>query len=225
MAFMLSLLMGIGSVSAQGCDAYFPMEKGDYRVMKSYDKKDKLTGTVKQKVIKVEDIEGGKSLTVEMESYDDKDELTFSDELVMSCKDGVFTVDMKNYLNYQMMQGLEGVTVNIDATELEMPADMQPGMALKDGSIHVQATNMGIPMLNMEVRIYDRKVEGMEEITTPAGTFNCYKLTYNTEVKSFGKYEMKSIEWVAKDVGSVRSESYDKKDKLSSYSVLTELNK
>jgi hypothetical protein len=36
--------------------------------------------------------------------------------------------------------------------------------------------------------------------------------------------ESKNVDWVAKDVGVVRSEQYDKKGDLNSYTVLTEIN-
>ena len=208
---------------AQGCDAYFVTGEGALREMKSYDKKDKLTGTIRQEVIEIKDITGGKSITVAVDSYDKKDELVFSDEMTMTCKDGIFSVDMKSYLNYEMMAGLEGITVSIDAKDLEMPTDLSTGMELPDGHIQVNASNMGIPILNMEVRIYDRKVEGRETITTPAGTFDCYKLSYSTEIKTIGRIVAKGVEWIALDIGSVRSETYDKNNKLESYTVLTEL--
>jgi hypothetical protein len=219
----MSLLMGSAALMAQDCDAYFVTDEGDFREMKSYDKKDKLTGTIQQKVIEIKEIQGGKSITVRVDSYDKKDELTFSDDLTMTCKDGIFTVDMKNYLNYEMMSGLESISIDIEADNLEMPSDLQPGMELKDGYIKVKATNMGIPILNMEVRIFDRKVEGRENISTPAGSFDCFKLTYTTEVKTMGKFISNTVEWVAMDVGMIRSESYDKNNKLTGYTVLTEL--
>jgi hypothetical protein len=42
-------------------------------------------------------------------------------------------------------------------------------------------------------------------------------------VKTIGKFVAKSIEWIAMDIGMVRSESYDKKNKLTGYTVLTDL--
>jgi hypothetical protein len=122
-----------------------------------------------------------------------------------------------------MMANLEGISVDIDATDLEMPSDLKPGMELNDGYIHVVASNMGIPMINMEVKVYDRTVVNTETITTPAGTFDCFKISYTTEVKTIGKFVAKSIEWIAMDIGMVRSESYDKKNKLTGYTVLTDL--
>ena len=80
----------------------------------------------------------------------------------------------------------------------------------------------GTVIMNMFVNITNRKVEGKESVTTPAGTFDCFKITYDIETKFGVKIERNAIEWIAKNVGTVRSESY-KGDKLEGYTELTKL--
>lgn len=75
--------------------------------------------------------------------------------------------------------------------------------------------------MNMSVRMYNRKVEAFESVTTPTGTFDCYKLTYDMDVKSIMKMTVKATQWVAKNVGAVKTESLDKNGKLVGYSLLT----
>ena len=62
-------------------------------------------------------------------------------------------------------------------------------------------------MMNMVVKIYDRKVEALEEITTPAGIFSCYKMTSTIETKTMFTMVAKSNEWMARKVGPVKSET------------------
>jgi hypothetical protein len=69
--------------------------------------------------------------------------------------------------------------------------------------------------------MFNRKVEALESITTPAGTFECYKLTYDMEIKSMIKMTVKATQWVARNVGAVKTESFDKNGKLVGYSLLT----
>ena len=142
-------------------------------------------------------------------------------DLKMSCIDGVFTVDMQSYLNQNAIAGLQDMEVKIEGVDMEFPSNLSVGQELNDASITFTASNMGITMMKMNVKITDRKVEAIEDVTTPAGTFSCYKMTYKTEMQAFGKYTTSSIEWFALDIGSVRSETYDKKGNLESYSVLT----
>jgi hypothetical protein len=211
-------------VAGQNCDAYFPMKKGSTREMKSYDKKDKLTGTSRQKVLDIQDIPGGMKITVHSESFDDKDKPVGSMDMGMKCENGIFTIDMRNYVDPSTMAGMQGMEVKMDASDLEMPSHLAAGQQLKDGYVHMTASNMGMTIMNLEIKILNRKVEAIENITTPAGTFSCVKLTYDTEVKLMGKTTAKGIEWFAKDVGSVRSETYDKSGKLLTYSVLTAMS-
>jgi len=77
--------------------------------------------------------------------------------------------------------------------------------------------------MTMVVKIYDRKVEAIEDMTTPAGTFSCYKMTSTIETKTMFTVIVKSTDWMAKKVGSVRSETFDKNGNLTGYSVLTSM--
>lgn len=218
---MIAFSLGHAEMSGQDCKAWYPIKKGAVREMKSYDKKDKYTGAVKQRIVDVETVPNGITIIVDAEIYDEKDKMLMVNDQKMSCMNGVFTMDMKNFIDQTIWAGMTGLEVKINASDMEFPATLTEGQDLKDASIDVQAINMGIPMIKMNVKIYDRKVEAREDITTPAGTFTCYRVSYTTEVQSFGKYTARGIDWYAEDVGTVRSESYDKNGKLSSYSILT----
>jgi len=74
----------------------------------------------------------------------------------------------------------------------------------------------------MNVWITNRKVEAIEDITTPAGTFTCYKISSDVETKMMMKISIKSVEWYAKNVGTVRTESYNNNGKLTGYTLLTD---
>ena len=72
----------------------------------------------------------------------------------------------------------------------------------------------------------NRKVEGTETITTPAGTYNCVKYSSDTEVSStMFKSKSKSTMYMAKNVGMVKMESYDDKGKLQTKQLLTSFGK
>ncbi|MDA3779401.1 MAG: hypothetical protein PF487_04125 [Bacteroidales bacterium] len=47
----------------------------------------------------------------------------------------------------------------------------------------------------------------------------------NMETKMVFTIKVKSAQWYVKDIGPVRTESYNKKGKLTSYTDLTKLNK
>lgn len=221
--FLISILMCLGSLtgSAQNCEAYFPMKEGAFVEMKNYNARDKLTGTV-QYTVKEKTITGNRiSVKVDTKTFDQKDELIFENEMEMYCEDGVFYIDMENYLSDEMFEQTEEMEISVESTNMEMPAQLEEGMKLSDGSISLSMSAGGISAMNMMVSITNRVVEGKENVTTPAGTFECYKISYDLVTKTIMRMTTKAAEWYAKDIGVVKSESYNKNGKLTGYTLLT----
>ncbi len=224
LALLLSLLLSVLLLSAQDCESFFPVDKGTFTEMKNYDAKGKLTGTVRQTVTDVSTVAGELVIKVQSEQLDKKDESLGTQDLEMRCKDGVFYMDMKNFYNQAAMGNTEGAEMTIDAKDLMFPANIKPGETLPDGSMTMSFASGPIPM-NMSINIFNRKVEAIENITTPAGTFEAYKISYDIEMKVPIKITSKAIQWYAKNAGAVRTESYNKAGKLMGYSELTTLRK
>jgi hypothetical protein len=222
-AASLFFVMGWIQIVAQDCEPYYVIDQGAVREMASYDKKDKLTGTSVQTVKEIKTLGNKTEWTIGTVSKDAKGKEISSGDLSMSCEDGIFKMDMKNFIDEETMKGFEGMEVTMDATDLDYPAVLAPGQALKDGNITVKVASQGMPIMTMVVRIYDRKVEAIEDMTTPAGTFSCYKMTSTIETKSMFTATVKSTDWIAKKVGTVRNETYDKNGNLTGYMVLTSM--
>ena len=144
-------------------------------------------------------------------------------DLTMECRDGVFTFDMDQYLNDEMLTAVEDMEFTITGDNLEFPAEMNAGDQLKDGKISLVVEDM--PMMNMTTTVYNRNVEAIEKITTEAGTFECYKISYDVLTDAMIDIQTSGIEWIARDAGAVRTESYNKNGKLTGYSELVKLEK
>ncbi len=218
--FLFSILLVTG-LKAQDCDGYFPVKSGTFIETKSYDAKGKLTGTNQQTILAVEPLANGLSMKIKSEQFDEKDVSIFAQDLGFRCEDGVFYMDMKNFLDPNTMGGMKDMEMTIDGLDLEYPNVLQVGQTLKDGDIRIGFSSSGMSIMNMTVKILNRKVEAIESVTTPAGTFECFKLTYDTEVKTIMKMTVKSTQWIAKNIGAVKTETYDKKGKLDGYTLLT----
>jgi hypothetical protein len=220
-AASLLMIFGYFQLLAQDCEPYYLPNEGAVREMASYDKKDKLTGTTIQTVKEVRKSGDKVEWTIGTVSKDDKGKEVSAGEMSMSCEEGIFKMDMKNFIDEQTLKSFEGMEITMDATDLDYPSVLVAGQSLKDGSITVKVTNQGMNIMTMVVKIYDRKVEAIEDMTTPAGTFLCYKMTSTIETKTMFSMVLKSTDWIAKNIGSVRSESYDKSGKPLGYTVLT----
>ncbi len=218
---LLGLIL-IPLLNAQKCEFYYPQTKGVELVYKNYDKNGKVTGTSAQKVVDYQETPAGAEATIDVKSTDSKGK-TSESQLKVKCEAGIFYFDMKGYM--QNMSAYQGMDVKVDFQNLEMPASIKAGDKLKDGWIKMDVSNGGMKLMSMETDITDRTVEGKENVTTPAGTFNCYKIKQNMTTKVPMKIESKSITWMAPGAGMIKTESYSSDDKLMGSTVLDAINK
>jgi hypothetical protein len=208
------------SLQAQDCTFYFPAKSGTSLETKTYNSKDKLAATVKSKVLDV----SSNSIKFNSEVFDDKGKSLSKGDYEVKCESGEFVVDMKTYLKDLDMSKYQNMEVNVEAKNMSIPKKMEAGQKLNDGEITIKISNNGFKILTMSVKITNRTVAGIEDVTTPAGTFKCARISSDVESKTLFTVKSKLNEWVAENVGTVRSESRDQKDKIQSYTVLTSIN-
>lgn len=96
-----------------------------------------------------------------------------------------------------------------------VPGFMKPGMQLKSSTINDKVDHCIGLLVNMETVYSDWQVVGEEKKTTPAGTFDCVKLTGHIAQKySKGKYHGEKITcWLARGIGIVQYEIIYDNDK------------
>lgn len=212
------------TVSSQNCETFFPVEKGTFTEIKNFDAKGKLTGSIQQTITNVNQQSGKLIIEAKSEQFDNKNKSLGVQELTMRCENNIFYMDMKNFFNQSSLGDTKDAEITIDATDLEFPATIKPGDVLPDGTMQVSLQAGPMPM-NMSVNIYNRKVEAIENVTTPAGTFECYKIKYDIDTKTLFKMSNSAIQWYSKNVGAVRTETYNKNGKLVGYSEMTSFKK
>jgi hypothetical protein len=80
--------------------------------------------------------------------------------------------------------------------------------------------------MNRTFNVTERKVDAEENVTTPAGSFNCFRVSFVTTSKGgIGGGTTRSIMWYAKDVGLVKTENTSENGKLIGRQVLTRIEK
>jgi hypothetical protein len=224
----LNCLLGIfvyAGVMAQDCPMYYPDVENAQLEYKQYDKKGGLTGSSIQKITSVKKLAGSTELEITAESFDAKGKCQGSVQLKSRCEGGVYYVDMKNYMNQETMESYEDMEMTIEGGNLELPSNMKAGDVLKNGDMKMSFSSGGMTIMNMTISVTNRKVEAVENLTTPAGTFECYKISSDVSTKMMISVKAKSVEWYAKNVGMVKSESYSADGKLMGSSVLASIKK
>jgi hypothetical protein len=208
---------------SQDCTFFYPVEKGTVVELQNFDSKGKPAGSTRQEIIDKQVAGGAVSLKIKNTFFDKKGKEVMTSDLKMECRNGVFTFDMDQYLNQEMLSGMKDMDFTVEGDNLEFPSSMNAGEQLKDGKIKLTVKDM--PMMNMTTTIYNRKVEAIEDVTTKAGTFKCYKISYDILTDAMIDIQSSAIEWIARDVGPVRTESYNKNGKLMGYTELVSLEK
>lgn len=212
------------TLTAQDCEIYHDYNEGTSVKMVHYDKKDKITGTTVSTVKEKKQIPGGVSLLFH-QKYDNTEDYTFETEFGVRCENGNVLVDMEKMLDPTTMTAYEDMEFDVKADDLTIPKNASPGDRLNDGSVTV-IVNSGSPVkITISVSLTDRKVESREKVETPAGTFDCLKITYDmlTEV-GFVKIRSAAVEYYNRAHGVIKTESFNKKGKLTGYSVVEEIN-
>jgi len=210
------------------CDAYFNFKEGAEYEMEHYSAKEKLTSKSLTQVLSIEDKGGVLTATIKGTMIDKKGEEVTSIDFEYMCEDGVLKMDMKKFIPQDMYGSGSDIKFEMKGDYLEIPKNLEAGQTLKDGMIEgkmIMEDNPAMANMTMTIKILNRKVESKESITTPAGTFSCFKITYDMEssTKVMGmntNMTLSSVDYLAEGVGVVRTESYDKKGELSGYSIL-----
>ncbi|WP_320020194.1 hypothetical protein [Labilibaculum manganireducens] len=223
--FFIALVFLSTPAFSQDCAVYIPSNVGTELHYEMKNAKGKTEGVYTQKMISVKE-RGGETTFELLQTYmdpKDSNKIITQDTISFRCKDNVFYIDMEKYLNQKQMEGFKDMEVKITTDDLIYPPKLYPGLELNDGSISLEI-GAGMMNMNMTTNIVNRKVEALEDVTTPAGTFTCFKVSEDVKSKmGIVNVQLHNITWIVKDIGTIRSESYNKKGKLNSTTELIKI--
>jgi hypothetical protein len=209
------------SARAQDCSDYFPLKTGTVLEYVHYDKKGKVTGSSEMSLREKKETPGGISVLFASSFKDDKGETLYDSEMQVECRNGVLYFDAGSLLDPEAMSAYESMEVEITGDHLELPVNAAAGTVLENGGVTAVVSSGGMKIMTLSVSLSNRKIAGRETVTTPAGSFDCVKYTYDALTQmGFVKVNGSGVEWYSHQYGTIRSESYDQKGNLSGYMVL-----
>ena len=221
---LLLLLVALSApLAAQDCGGAFYQPKPDASfTLTTYNAKDKPVLSATHQYKSVDKTANGVTARLDVEMFDDKDKSMGTNSYDLACEGGTVKLNMREFA----MMGAPtpgNLDVKVSGDDLVLPATLQPGQALGGANFTLVGRLGEVKIMDRTFTVKDRKVEGVETLETPAGKFECYKITYLTDMEGMlGKVRtFKSVVWYAKGPGMVRNESYDDKGKMTGYTVLT----
>ena len=219
-SILLGLLVMTGIMAQNECSKFYPFKEDTKFQITSYDKKDKVSAVIDY-VVKES---SGNTATLSYQMHDDKGELILTSEYGMKCEEDGVSIDFKSLVAPGIMDQYKDMELEITGTNILYPNTLNEGQTLPDADM-LMTIKIEPISLKMTVKIFNRKVVGKESISTPAGSFECYVISYDYESKMGIKMSGTSKLWMALGVGTVQQEDYNKKGAVISKSVLTKFEK
>lgn len=221
LCILMAVFAGCFALHAQdACSVYYPMDQGTTFQITSYSKGDKAAAIINY-VVKES---GNDWALLAYDLLDPKGKSVATSEYEIRCENDGIAIDFKSLGAPGMMEQYEGMEVEVSGTNLYIPNNLSTGQELPDSNM-LMTINMSPIKMKMTMDITNRKVSGSETVTTAAGTFDCVVLTYDYESKMGIKVTGTAKQWLAKGVGMVKQEDYNKKGKRTSWSELTAFSK
>lgn len=209
---------------AQDCSTFYPFSEGTVSTITSYNKNGKVSGMQEITITEVGIINGYTTAIASSILKDKKGSIITETSLDVTCKNDSVEIDITSLMSPDLFNQFKGMETEITGTNVVLPNNLAVNDELPNAEMQMKIDMSGITM-NMNVALIDRKVVAQENLTTPAGTFDCYVIEYTSKVKMGATSTSKAKQWIAKGVGLVKQEGYNKKEKLMWYSLLTAFSK
>jgi hypothetical protein len=208
------------SLYSQDCANYYFLQNNKTIEMTISNGKGKESGKMTYMISDTKKAGGTVSATVNSEFVDTKGKSITKSTNNVKCESGVMQMDMKVFIPATQQEQINSGTANASNVYLEYPANMNVGDKLKDGLMNMDYETAGGMKSSIEVSITERAVLGKESVTTPAGTWDCYKIFAKNKITSriagIGiPIKMDVTEWFAPGFGIVKTESKTGKTEIT----------
>lgn len=207
---LVCAFMCIGVIVFGQCSYYY-LQNNKTITIGMFDNKGKDNGKYLYKISDVSKSGEVSTATVQSEVLDKKGKVIGGGKGTMQCKNGVLMIDMKTLLNPQQMQQFKNAKLEAKGAYMEYPASLSVGQMLPDGSFDMDIQMDGGLQSNVSIEVTNRKVEAKEKVTTPAGTWDAYKITYDSKTTiTMGiaiPVKVQITEWFVPNFGMVKSSS------------------
>lgn len=226
--FLSAVCLGLNGL-AQDCQTFLYMTSNAQVQMKVYDQKGKESMIQTWTISDVKKDGNGYVSTLNIVATDEKGKEMGKSTGQYRCNGGVLQADVRMSIpQTEQMKGMQPTEAKMEGGFLEYPHNMSAGQTLKDTDFKMDLSG-GIPGSSVEYKQTNRKVQGKESVTTPAGTWEAYKITSDAFMRikmGIGiPMNMTVTEWFVPGIGVVKTEMYDKKGKLTGTTMITSIKK
>ncbi|XLS27817.1 hypothetical protein ACJD0Z_11485 [Flavobacteriaceae bacterium M23B6Z8] len=215
---ILILSICLPLTAQNSCSPYYPSQEGKTMVIYQYDKREKLS-TISEFTI-TDKTANTRKFSMVLKDEDGKE--IVSGKFEVTCREGETILEPKALMSPGLLEQYENMEYSVTGNGLVFPATLEVGQELEDGDIEMKV-DAGLMNMKINVTMTDRKVERKETVTTPAGTFDCYVITYTNTLKMGMAKTQYSTQWIAEGIGMVKEETRKSNGRLITRSILHEV--
>ncbi|NVO84427.1 TapB family protein [Hymenobacter terrestris] len=224
------------STPVASCPHPFGLADNTARTFTLQDGRGSTTGYLHQRVVSLDTEQNKKKTqttnTVLLKSgaYDTKGRLLYLRDLTFRCRQDTAFTDGLDQLKPEQLSSFRDRLLTYTPTPLAWPNQPTVGSELPGGGMLVDVRSSAVDIAKVYATVGKRRVTGQESVTTPAGTFLCYKVEAELESATVARTDLKLgstvrvVDYYAPAVGLVKSEVYDKKGRLEQVRLLTGLD-
>jgi hypothetical protein len=209
-AFVILLLVNCYAWS-QKCSDYYYLQNNKTIEMAIKNKKGNQTGKVVYAISNVSNNGNTTTATINSEVFDKNGKSISKASNNVQCENGELLMDMKMLIPSAQQEQMGSMSATGTVSYIEYPVTMKEGDALKDASFAADFTSSSGLKGNISMNMTSRKVAGRENVITPAGTWDCLKITYHSKmIFKIGigiPMNADVTEWYAPGFGVVKTES------------------
>lgn len=211
--FFIAVVVFSLNTMAQNCMNYLLLQNNKKIGLTVYNKKGKENGKQTWDVSMVRTANGVTKATVKSEFFDKDGKSINKATNDIQCKGGALQMNMKMMLGEDQVKAWgENAEVKASGEFLEYPATLGEGSSLPDGHLHMDIKTQQGMNIAVDLDVTERLVLGKETITSPAGTWECFKISSKqrmvSKVAGIGiPFKIEVKEWFAPGVGVIKSES------------------
>lgn len=223
--FFVFILNSIYINAQNNCSQFYTSKKGTKTTLHHFNHKNKLTSKTSYQVLNMHSSGTKTNMTMGMELKDaKKDKTIVQTQFKITCDGGTTYLDPESIISPKLFHQYKGMEYRIEGENISIPHLLRIGMQLPDGLLKM-SIDAGVMSIDMDIHLKNRKVEAKEMVQTPAGSFECYVISYtNITDMTMGMSQTYDVkQWVAKDVGLVQQETRKQNGKLLSKSILAKL--
>ncbi|OUJ74513.1 TapB family protein [Hymenobacter crusticola] len=220
-----------------GCVHPFGLDDNTEYVYQLLDHNGKSQGLIRNRVVSLGS-ETNKKQTITTNTvliksgiYDTKSRLVHSQDLTYRCRQDTSFTDGLGELSFESLRRFRDRRLAFAPVPLAWPNQPTVGSELPGGGVTVDVSSSVVDIAKVFSKVQKRRVTGdLSPITTPAGTFSCYKIESEREAGTLAHVDMllrtvnKVVDYYSPNVGIVKTEVYGKNGKLEQTRVLTERN-